>query len=79
MFPCSDFGYWWIFPLLMIVLCIFLMRGRMGSMMCGQGHRGKDRHGEDAGGSALDILKKRYARGEIGEQEYEEKKRTLTA
>ncbi len=40
MFPCLGFNYglWWIFPLLMIfmmVFCLFMMRGRMGSMMSG--------------------------------------------
>jgi putative membrane protein len=84
MFPCSGFGngYWWLFPILMIgmmVLCFFIMRGYMGSMMCRPHSRGKDTHDEKAGGSALDILNKRYARGEVDKQEYEEKKKTLTA
>lgn len=44
MFPCLGFGYgyWWIFPLIMItmmVLCFFMMRGHGGSMMCMGGRR----------------------------------------
>jgi putative membrane protein len=76
MFPFAGFGYgaWWIFPLFMLVmmvLCIFLMRGRMGSMMCCG-------HGGDTKDSALDTLKKRYARGELNNDEYEQKRREIT-
>lgn len=84
MFPCSGFGfgYWWIFPIVMIgmmALCFLIMRGHMGFMMCGPSSREKDIHGEEAGGTALEILNKRYARGEVDKQEYEEKKKTITA
>ncbi len=80
MFPCAGFGYglWWIFPLIMIgmmALCFFTMRGRMGSMMCRPGFRKSGNHGKDASDSPLDILNKRYVRGEVNKEEYEEKKR----
>ena len=32
---------------------------------------------EDTGATPLDILKQRYARGEIGKEEYEERKKDL--
>ncbi len=83
MFPCTGFSYglWWIFPLIMIgmmVFCFLMMRGRMGSMMCWPGFRKSGSHGEDDSESRLDILNKRYARGEVNKEEYEEKKRVIT-
>ncbi len=83
MFPCSGagYGYGWIFPVIMIVmmlLCFFMMRGRTGSMMCWPGSRGTGGHDDDASESALDVLNKRFARGEIGKEEYEEKRSVIT-
>ncbi len=83
MFPCAGFGYgsWWIFPLVVIgvmVLCLFMMRGRMGSMMCQPGFRRSDNHDEDDSCSPLDMLNKRYVRGEVNKEEYEEKKKVIT-
>ena len=66
---CS--GYWWIFPLVMIVFCFFFMRGCVGRRMCGFGNY---IYPEE---SALEILNKRYAKGEIDQKEYEDKKRNL--
>ena len=72
------FSFWWIFPVVMMVLCFFMMRGRRGAMMCGFGSRGREwRQSRDAE-SAMDILARRYAAGDIDKAEYEEKRRTLT-
>lgn len=74
----ADFGWWWIFPIAMIILCFFMMRGRMGCMMCWPSSRSSNKTAEIAtSDSAREILDKRYALGEINKQEYEEKRKDI--
>lgn len=73
-----TFSIWWIVPIIMMALCFLMMRGRRGSMMCGFGPRTTDCQQTKASDSVKDILDRRYASGEIDEDEYEEKKRILT-
>jgi putative membrane protein len=69
----GGWGFWWVFPLLMMVVlfaaCFFLMT----RMPFGQ------RHGQlrDTTDSALRILSERFARGEISREEFEEKRSVL--
>jgi len=72
-----DFSLWWVFPLVMIVLCFFMMRGRRGSMMCGFGSHAADSDRAQTSDSAKAILDRRYARGEVDRTEYEEKSKAL--
>ena len=75
----TDFSFWWVIPIVMMILCCVMMRGRKGSVMCGFGPWNRDRYQKRAADSAIDILNKRYASGEINKEEYEEKKKTLIA
>ena len=59
-----------IFWVLLIVLIVLLIRWLLSS-----GHG--DNQDRGRGESALEILKKRYARGEIDKEEFEAKKRDL--
>lgn len=72
------FSFWWIFPLLMMILCFLLMRGRRGSMGCCFGTRSRDGQPTMGAVAAKDILDKRYASGDIDLAEYEEIKRKIS-
>jgi len=77
MFGMEGFDLWWLIPLILIVLCLFCARG----CCIGRRHRfaGRpDRSDESPSGSALEILDRRYARGEIDEEEYERKIKAIT-
>ena len=63
----------WIIPLVMMIICIFIFR----SFMSKGKFFGKDQADSSTGESALDILKKRYARGEISKTEYESMKKDI--
>lgn len=62
--------------IVMVLLWIFAVIGIVYSIRWVLGYTAT-RQGERAPESALDILKKRYARGEIGKEDYEEKKKDL--
>ncbi len=64
---------WWIFPIIMVIFCFFMMRGSMGRMWAS----GDKRHIEPDS-SALEILKKRYAAGEIDKEELEQMKKVIS-
>ncbi len=54
---------WWLVPIALVIVLVGYFARRPGT---GTGER-----------TALDILKERYARGEIGKDEFEQKKRDL--
>ncbi len=70
-------SYWWVLPLVLMILCCLGMRGRKRSGICGFRSWHTDSRCRNPADSAVDILHKRYALGEIGREEYEERKRFL--
>jgi len=62
----------WIFPLIFLIVFLFFLRGIFNSGSAGldqQKHRSE---------TAREILDKRFAKGEISEQEYEKMKKALS-
>ena len=71
-FGGGPMGWWWIF---MIVFWILIIAGIVLLIRwLIEQSRPSGAHKED---SALEILKKRYARGEISKEEFEEKKKDI--
>lgn len=64
-------GFMWLFWILLIVMVVVLIKWLTGTSS-GSDHSGPVE-------TPLDILKKRYANGEIDRQEFEQKKRDIQA
>ncbi|KKQ57080.1 MAG: hypothetical protein US74_C0008G0007 [Parcubacteria group bacterium GW2011_GWA2_38_13] len=76
--PFGEFGwiFMFVFWSLIIWAIVALVRGSFGKdHMCGHDHS-DDAHGKDK--SPLEILKERYAKGEIDKKEFEVKKKDLS-
>ncbi len=70
----GGFSWWWFMPIFMILFWGLVIWGIVALVRGLSGSRGSDSSRAD---SALEVLKKRYARGEINKEEYEEKKKDL--
>jgi putative membrane protein len=72
----GGFGFWWLMPIFMIIFWGLIIWGIV-ALIRGPTSAGSPGSAKQAD-SALEILKRRYARGEINKQEYDEKKKDLT-
>jgi putative membrane protein len=75
-----GFGFGWIFMVLFWGLVIWAIVALVRGTGVGAGHSccgGHNHGGHGRGGDALDILKERYAKGEISEEEFQRMKKEL--
>lgn len=81
MSPMFHFNGWWIIPMVFCIIMMFFMfsgrRRGFGPWFMTQ-ETGERNFSPKTSESALDILKKRYAKGEISKSEYEEMRNDLS-
>ncbi len=70
----GGFGGMWLMPIFWILIIGLIIWAIVVLVGGSTGSRGPDSSKAD---SALEVLKSRYARGEIGKEEYDEKKKDL--
>lgn len=71
----GGYGFMWFMPIFGIVILGLII----WAIIAAVGRPGESRgQGSATTDSALEILKQRYARGEIGKEEYEQKRKDLT-
>jgi len=73
-----GFGFGWIFMLLfwglIVWVIIYLVKNSSSNGCCGGKH--DDKNGQ-SGKAALDILKERYAKGELSKEDFDKMKNDL--
>ncbi|OGW36778.1 MAG: hypothetical protein A2Y97_13560 [Nitrospirae bacterium RBG_13_39_12] len=74
-----GWGYGWIWYIVMVAFWIAVIAGIVFLVQRMAKTSGSDSRNDMPQDSAIEILKKRYARGEINKEEFEEKKRDIEA
>jgi putative membrane protein len=83
----NESGFWpewcmggmWIFPIIgisVMLLCVYLIFGRRGGLSCRNNNNDYQDRLRDSE-SPLEILKKRYAKGEITKEQFQEMKKEI--
>lgn len=71
-----GFGLWWLMPFVMIAFWIVVIVGIISLIRwLARSERGREIKSEE---TALDILRKRYAKGEISKEDFERMKKDIS-